>query len=80
MGKTNRNSVEYCYNHTKERMYERHKLGLTREEYNDLCAKYMGAEIIGIEKNQNIFETEFKGKTFRFVWCRKRKTITTVFF
>jgi hypothetical protein len=82
MGKTNKKSVEYCFNHTKERMYERHKLGLTRKEYDDLCVEYLEPHIniIGAEKNQRIFETEFKGKIFRFVWCTKRKTITTVFF
>lgn len=81
MAKTNKNSVEYCFNHTKERMLERHHLDITLNEYNILCSMYNSklTKIVGIEKNQHIFETEFKNKKFRFVWCDKRKTITTVF-
>lgn len=92
MGKTNRNSGKYCFNHTKERMYERHQLGLTEGDYKVLCDRFISAQkrkltpalelpiiIINREKNQYIFETEYKGKKLRFVWSDKRKTITTVF-
>jgi len=82
MGKTNKNSVEYCFNHTKERMMKRHSLEITRDEYDALCSKYNSQElikIINIEENQCVFETEFKGKELRFVWCNKRKAISTVF-
>ena len=82
MGKTNRNSVEYCFNHTKIRMLQRHNLDITLEEYEALCTLYnskWSITVLNTEKDQCVFETEFKHKKFKFVWCDKRKTITTVF-
>ena len=92
MGKTNRYSTEFCYDHTKERMFERHKLKLSRGDYDMLCERYAAVcikktlipaswppiVIISKEKDQRVFETEFKGQELRFVWCQKRETITTV--
>ncbi len=80
--KTNRKSLKYCFEHTKQRMLERHSLDLSREEYNTLCTKYnshKSIKIISIEKDQHVFETDYKNNTYRFVWCDNRCTITTVF-
>lgn len=80
MGKTNRNSIEYCFNHTKIRMLQRHKLDISQEEYNDLCSRYPEqVTILKSKEGQHIFETEFKGKKVKLVWCANRKAITTVF-
>lgn len=86
--KTNRNDPEYSFNHTKDRMWERHKLRLSRQDYEQLCFYYIQnkadnprvpVQVIGVEDHQKIFMTEFKKKKLKFVWCDKRKTITTVF-
>ena len=91
MGKTNRNSVEYCYKHTKERMFKRHQLKLSRGDYDDLCHRYSSfikksltpasqppILIVNREKDQCVFETEYRGRELRFVWCDKREAISTV--
>lgn len=91
MEKTNRNSVEYCYKHTKERLFKRHQLKLNRGDYDYLCHRYSSfikknltrasqppILIVNREKDQCVFETEYKGKELRFVWCDKRGAISTV--
>lgn len=66
--------------HTKIRMLQRHEMDIALIEYEQLCSRYCSGEvnITGVEKHQHIFETEFKGKNLKFVWCLRRKTITTV--
>ena len=80
MGKTNRNSVEYSFDHTKARLFKRHKLNITMAEYDVICLRYKLklVTIVGIEDGQHIFETEFKERMLKFVWCDKRERVTTV--
>ena len=80
--KTDRNSVAYSFNHVKERMLERHNLDITQKEYEELCNNYLNKpiliDIIGYETNQKVFRTGFKTRMLTFVWCEKRKRISTV--
>jgi hypothetical protein len=73
-------------------MLKRHELKLSREDYDILCERYTSVCIkknyssaskpplivINREKDQCVFETEYRGKELRFVWCCKRNTISTV--
>ena len=77
MGKTNKLSKEYSLNHVKERMLERHGLTITEKEYDAICTK-QNIKILSEENGQHVFEAEFKNKNLKFVWCHKRKTVTTV--
>jgi len=80
--KTDRNSVAYSFNHVKERMMERHNLEINQKEYEELCHNYLHKpiliDIIGNETDQKIFRTGFKARILTFVWCEKRKRISTV--
>jgi hypothetical protein len=50
------------------------------DEYDVICLRYKLKliTIVGIEEAQHIFETEFKGRMLKFVWCDKRGRVTTV--
>ena len=71
----------YSYQHTKQRLSERHNLTLSEYEYNNLCQKFIEKKIkIIVEEksnNQVIFETTFKNKQIKFVWNNSHQLITT---
>ena len=72
---------QYSYNHMKQRLSERYSVKLTMSEYDVLCHQYIAdtVEIVDTDKSndQIIFKTMFKNKIIKFVWCNKRKRITT---
>lgn len=75
-------TVKDSCRHTIERVKERYGLLMTPDDYNLLCWSFsenIGIEIINEERtnNQIIFQTIFKDVLIRFVWCIKRKLITT---
>ena len=77
MGKTNKNSKDYSFEHIKQRMMERHGIDISNDEYDIICTKYNN-NIISKENDQHVFEYAFKGKMLKFVWSNKRKRVTTV--
>jgi len=80
--KTHRESEAYSYQHTRARMWERHGLPLSLEEYRSLNTSIRGMAPIDIEEAageiQSIYQTEYREKIVRVVYSFKRNRITTV--
>lgn len=70
--KSKRNSVEYSYLHTKERLLERYDLEISRKEYDNLNQIILHLPPAKFEEDANemqgIFYKNFKGKEVIFVY------------
>lgn len=80
--KSKRNSVEYSYLHTKERLLERYDLEISRKEYDNLNQIILHLPPAKFEEDANemqgIFYKNFKGKEVIFVYSFTLGWIKTV--
>lgn len=72
---------EYSFRHTQERLMERYRLDISRDEYDTICfnAKVLRGDL---ERNgevmQKIVKARFKGKIVTFVYGLGCDYVTTV--
>lgn len=67
------------FNHTKERLKQRYKLDINKEEYIDLCQRLKESFISRpYSKNRDVRMTVFKGKIISIGYNHKRELINTV--
>lgn len=80
--KTNRKNPGYSFQHTKERMWERHQLLLSQSNYESLCDRIRSGKGKTIsdepQNRQKVVELNYCGAPLRFVWSEERDCITTV--
>lgn len=81
--KTNRESFEYSFNHTKQRMEERYGYSnLTIGEYKKMCKDCIGSEKLKKEFTprgyQYVCKIRFKGMNVVAVYTSWKRHITTV--
>ena len=72
---------ENRFNHTKERLKERYKLDLTKEEYSQLCKQVENSFVSSpYSKNRDSRITVFKGKVITVGYNKQKKLINTVLY
>lgn len=82
--KTKRNSAEYSFLHTQQRLQERYGLEITKKEYQDVTLRILQnlsspdyTEVDAGER-QGIYTLQFKGKSVIFVFSLTHIRIKTV--
>jgi len=73
---------EYSLYHFTQRMKERYKFNITRDDYDILCSMVAKKEPINIEVQKNdtqeTYDLFFYSTYMKVVWSKSRQCLTTV--